>query len=329
MSASTLLTRPGTWLRELGAAAALGLVLLALATWAPSFFEPGNLRDLAIANAPLLIIAVGMTFVLVTGHVDVSVGSLLAVCSVAAALLARAGVPMPLVVLLTVGIGSGVGAINGWCVARLGAPSVVVTLAMLVILRDGLRWTTEGMWVQGLPRTFQWLGLRQASGEGLIVLIAVAVLAVAAFAGHNLPAGRAVYAVGSDPEAARLTGLSPSAVVFGVFVLIGACTGLAAVLNAVRFSAVQPNVGLGLEMRILAAVVVGGTLVTGGRGTMIGTLIGVALLGVLATALTFLGVNPFWEKAIQGAIILAASSADALSGLTLRRRSRAIGLQPD
>jgi rhamnose transport system permease protein len=289
--------------------------------WAPSFFEPGNLRDLAIVNAPLLIIAIGMTFVLLTGHVDVSVGSLLAVCSVAAALLARANVPMPFVVLFTITIGAGVGAISGWCVARLGAPSVVVTLAMLVMLRDGLRWTTEGAWVQGLPRTFQWLGLPQAAGEWLIVLIAVAVLAAAAFAAHKLPAGRAVYAVGSDPEAARLAALNPSAVVFGVFVLVGACTGLAAVLNAVRFSAVQPNVGLGLEMRVLAAVVVGGTLVTGGRGTMIGTLIGVALLGVLATALTFLGINPFWEKAIQGAIILAASSADALSGLTLRRRA--------
>jgi rhamnose transport system permease protein len=97
----------------------------------------------------------------------------------------------------------------------------------------------------------------------------------------------------------------------------------------VRFSAVQPNVGLGLEMRILAAVVVGGTLVTGGRGTMIGTLVGLMLLGVLATALTFLGINPFWEKAIQGAIILAASSADALAGSAVRRRIRWIRLQPE
>lgn len=315
--------RPGAYLRELGAAAALAVVLLVLAWAAPGFFSGANLRDLAIANAPLLIIAIGMTFVLITGHVDVSVGSQLAVCSVAAALLARAGVPMPVVVPITILIGALFGVVNGWCVARLNAPSVVVTLAMLVILRDALRWATEGAWVQGLPPTFQWLGLRQPAGEALIVLTAAAVLVAAAFGMQRLPAGRAVYAVGSDPEAARLAGLNPAMVVLGVFVLLGACTGLAAVLNAVRFSAVQSNAGLGLEMRVLAAVVVGGTLVTGGRGSMIGTLTGVLLLGVLATALTFLGINPFWEKAVQGAIILAASSADALAGLTARRRVRA------
>ena len=128
--------------------------------------------------------------------------------------------------------------------------------------------------------------------------------------------------MGSDREAARLVGLSPDLVVLGVFIVLGMCTALAAGLNAIRFSEVQGNAGVGLEIKVLASVVVGGTLITGGRGTLAGTLAGVALLGVLGTALTFLGINPFWEKAAQGGIILLASAADALAGLAARRTAR-------
>ena len=314
--------RPGVYLRELGTAAALCLLLLVLVAVAPQFFRAGNLRDLAVANAPVLIIAIGMTLVLLTGHVDISVGSHFAVCSVAAALLARAGVPMPLVLASIILLGALLGAINGLFVARLGLPSVVVTLATMVIWRDSLRWATEGAWVQGLPTGFQWFGLSQRTGEWTIVVAAAGVLLASACGLRSLPAGRAVYAVGSDHEAARLVGLRPDLVVLGVFTALGSCTALAAVMNSIRFSEVQGNAGVGLEIRVLAAVVVGGTLITGGRGTLAGTLAGVVLLGVLGTALTFLGVNPFWEKAAQGAIILLASAADALAGLTARRPAR-------
>jgi rhamnose transport system permease protein len=191
-------------------------------------------------------------------------------------------------------------------------PSIIVTLAMLVVWRDGLRWLTEGAWVQDLPASFQWFGLGQSRGQWLIVLSALAVTVGFGWMLRNLSAGRAVYAVGADREAARLAGLEPPRVVFGVFVLMGALTGLAALLNAVRFSVVPSNSGAGLEMKVIAAVVVGGTLITGGRGTIVGTLIGVALLGTIGTALTFVGINPFWERAIQGAIILAALVSDAL-----------------
>src|SRR5205085_3623992 len=131
---------------------------------------------------------------------------------------------------------------------------------------------------------------------------------------RNLGVGRAIYAVGSDAEAARLAGIEPPRMIFVVFVLMGALTGLAALLNAVRFSVVPSNAGLGLELKAVAAVVVGGTAITGGRGTLVGTLIGVALLGTIGTALTFAGINPFWEKAIQGAIILAALASDIMLG---------------
>jgi len=185
---------------------------------------------------------------------------------------------------------------------------------MMVAWRDGLRWATQGAWVQDLPPSFQWLGLGQNTGQWLIVASAVLVFAGVAWALRRLGAGRAIYAVGSDAEAARLAGIEPSRVIFGVFVLMGALSGLAALLNAVRFSVVPGNPGIGLELKAIAAVVVGGTAITGGRGTLVGTLIGVALLGTIGTALTFLGINPFWEKAIQGAIILAALASDTAFG---------------
>ena len=197
-------------------------------------------------------------------------------------------------------------------IGLLGLPSIIVTLAMLVVWRDALRWATEGAWVQNLPPNFQWFGLDQSMGELLIFLIAAALLALAAWSMRNIVAGRKVYAVGSGPEAARLAGIEPNRVIFWVFVVMGALVGMAALLNAIRFSSVPGNTGVGLELKAIAAVVVGGTAITGGRGRLVGTLIGVALLGTIGTVLTFVGINPFWEKAIQGAIILAALASDVV-----------------
>jgi rhamnose transport system permease protein len=309
----------GRYKRELSAALAYVVLLLAVGVAAPMFFGAGNLRDLALNNAPVLLVAVGMTLVILVGEIDISVGSQFAVCSVAAGWLAKEGVPVALLpsVLL---LGALMGALNGALVGYLRLPSIIVTLAMLVAWRDTLRWVTQGEWVQNLPPNFQWFGLGQTLAQWLIVGIALGVLAGFSWMLRNVGAGRAVYAVGSDAEAARLAGIEPRRVVFGVFVLMGALTGLAALLNAVRFSAVPSNAGIGLELKAVAAVVVGGAAITGGRGTLVGTLIGAALLGTIGTALTFVGINPFWEKAIQGAIILAALVSDVALGHFERMR---------
>jgi rhamnose transport system permease protein len=308
---SALGTLLGRHKRELPPAVALVGVLFAVLLAAPSFFGVSNLRDLALNNAPVLIVAVGMTLVILVGEIDISVGSQFAVCSVVAGLLSKAGVPIVLVPPLVLLAGAAMGGVNGFLVGTLGLPSIIVTLAMLVAWRDALRWATEGAWVQDLPADFQWFGLAPAAAQALIVGVAIAVLAVAGWALRNLSGGRSLYAVGSDEEAARLAGIEPRRVVFGVFTMTGALVGLAAVLNAVRFNAVPSNAGLGLELTAVAAVVVGGTAITGGRGTVLGTLIGVLLLGTIGTAMTYVGISPFWAKAIQGLIILAALVADA------------------
>jgi rhamnose transport system permease protein len=300
--------------RETAAGAALALLLIVVAIVSPGFYRLGNLCDLVVNNAPVLLSAIGMTVVILTGEIDISVGSQFAIASVAAGLLAKAGIPIPLLLPSVVAIGAAMGALNGLLVGRLGLPSIIVTLAMLVAWRDALRWVTQGAWVQDLPADFQWFGLGQTLWQWLMIVGALAAFVIFSWALRNLGAGRAIYAVGSDAEAARLAGIEPRRVIFGAFVFMGALAGLAALLNAARFSAVPSNEGVGLELKVIAAVVVGGTEITGGRGRLAGTLIGVALLGTIGTALTFVGINPFWEKAIQGAIILAALVSDTLLG---------------
>ncbi len=298
--------------RELALLAALAALLSVLAVRAPRFFSAANLADLATGLAPALVAAMGMTLVILARQIDISIGSQFAVCGVVLGLLAKAGLPVPLAALAAVLAGAGLGALNGALVAGLGLPAIVVTLATMVAWREGLRWATEGAWVRGLPDSFQWLGLGQAGGRLLIVVTAALVFAGIAWGLASLRAGRAVYATGSDAEAARLAGLRPRRVVFAVFVAMGALTGLAAVLTTVQFIDVQANAGVGLELRIIAAVGVGGVAISGGRGSSTGVLLGVVFLAVLGPALVFLGGKAHWDRALQGAIVLLAVTGEAL-----------------
>jgi rhamnose transport system permease protein len=294
------------------------LLAIALAYFAPGFFEPGNLLDLLMANVPVAIVAIGSLLVLLTGEIDVSPGSVFAVCSVLAGVLAKIGMPMPVAVIVTVVAGGCVGAINGVLVAYAAIPSIVVTLAAMVVWRDGLRWLTQGAWVQGLPEGFQWLGAA-ASGYPALVTALLAVIAVPiAWALRRLHLGRAVYATGSNAEAARLAGIRTRVIKAAVFAAAGALTATGAVLNAARFNQIPSNTGLGLELRVIAAVVVGGAAISGGRGSVTGTLLGVALLGVLSPALTFLGASPYWEQALQGLILLTAVAINTIPALVRR-----------
>jgi rhamnose transport system permease protein len=298
--------------REISVALTIAALALVLAIGTPGFFARDNLIDLFLANMPVLIVALGMTLVILTANIDISVGSMFAVCGVAGGLLAKAGVPLPLVAIAVCATGAALGGINGALVAFTRIPAIVVTLATMVAFRDGLRWATEGAWIENLPERFQWLGLGQAAYPLVAAGIALGLQAGFAWGMHNLAAGRAIYATGSHIEGARLAGLHTGRVTFSVFALCGGLTGLAALLNAVRFNQIPSNAGLGLELKAIAAVVVGGTSITGGRGTVMGTLLGVILLGAIGPALTFLGVSAYWERAIQGGIILAAVAFDAL-----------------
>jgi len=298
--------------REISVAIAIFVLAILLAFIAPGYFSRENLTDLFLANVPVLIVALGMTLVIVIGQIDISVGSIFAICGVSAGLLAKSGVSAPMAALGACVTGAALGALNGSLVAYVRVPSIVVTLASMVALRDALRWQTQGAWVQDLPAGFQWLGLSQAAYPVMSLIAALILSSGIAWGLRNLSAGRAVYATGSNEEAARLAGIRTSLVTFSVFVFLGALTGLAAALNAVRFNQIPINAGLGLEMKVIAAVVVGGAAITGGRGSIGGTVLGVILLGAIGPALTFLGISAYWERAVQGGIILSAIVIDAV-----------------
>lgn len=297
--------------REFAVFAAYASLLILLALLRPDFYRRQFL-DTWVSAAPVLVVAVGMTLIIVARQIDISVGSQFSVCAVLVALAVKIGCPLPVAVLCAVAAGAIFGAVNGLFVAIMRLPSIVVTLATMVILRESLAWAREGEAVRDLPDRFQWLGTSQSTGQLALLATAAIVFAAAAWATRFLQAGRAPYAVGSDEEAARLAGVRPVRVTFWTFVLTGALAGLAATLEAVRQPQVATNLGRDLELKVIAAVVVGGTAVTGGRGTLIGTLIGVALLSMIRPTLSFLGLPPDWEKAAQGAIILLAVGSEIL-----------------
>jgi rhamnose transport system permease protein len=297
--------------RELSVALALGALLLFLAVAAPAFYQPQPLLSLLTREAPTLVVACGMALVIICRQIDISVGSQFAVCSVCAGLLVAMKWPLTLVLPASIAIGALLGVINGALVAGLRLPSIVVTLATMVTWREGLRWLRQGEFVN-LPDNVQWFGLSQRAGQWTLITIALVLLILTAFALRHISAGRFVYAVGSDAEAARLAGIRPRLVTFTTFMLLGALTGLAAMMNIMQSPQVDPKSGTGLELKTIAAVVVGGVAISGGRGTLWGVFVGLLLLACISPALTHLHIEAYWEKAIQGAIILLAVVADGL-----------------
>jgi rhamnose transport system permease protein len=281
--------------------------------FAPGFFAPQPLLSLAAREAPVLLVACGAAMVIVCRQIDISSGSQFAVVSVAAGLLAAEGWPPAAVAAGALALGTALGALNGLLVAGLGLPSIVVTLATMVTWREGLRWWRQGAFVN-LPDGLQWLGLGQTAGQWTLIAAALGLLTILALASRHLAAGRHLYAVGSDAEAARLAGIRPGAVTFGAFTLAGALTALAALMNVIQSPQVDPKSGTGLELKAIAAVVVGGVAIAGGRGRLAGVLLGLLLLATVAPALTHLRIEAHWEKAIQGTIILLAVAAERARG---------------
>lgn len=306
------------YFRELSVLGALAAVLVGMAIFAPAFFSPQPLLSLLTREAPTLVVACGMACVIITRQIDISVGSVFSVCSVCAGLLAARGWPLLLVLPASIALGALLGAVNGLLVAGLRLPSIVVTLATMVTLRQGLNLVRQGEFVN-LPDSIQWFGLSQMAGQLVLVGASVVFLVALALAMRHVAAGRFVYAVGTDAEAARLAGIRPQLVTFLVFGFIGALTGLAAMMNLAQSPQVQPLSGAGLELKVIAAVVVGGVAISGGRGNLWGAFAGLLLLACVSPALIHLRIEAYWEKAIQGAIILLAVVADGLRTRKLNR----------
>lgn len=297
--------------RELTVAGALVLLMGTLALCTPHFFDLQPFLSRLTSQMPALVAAIGIALIIICRQIDISIGAQFSMCAIIAGVAANAGLPLPAVVLTSITAGALMGAFNGFFVAWMGLPSIVVTLATMVAWQEILR-----LWQQGrmlaLPAGIQWFGLSQAAGQTLVITLSFALLIAAAWAMRNLAVGRFIYATGSDAEAARLAGIDPKRTTFGVFIGMGALAGLAAVLNLVQSPQIQPNCGDGLELKTIAAAVVGGVAISGGRGTLWGVLLGMLLLVNVNPALTHFHQPPYWEKAIQGLVIIVAVLADGL-----------------
>ncbi len=299
------------YFRELTVAGALGLLMLALAIFAPHFFQGQPLVSRLTSQMPALVAAIGVALIIISRQIDISIGSQFSMCAIIAGFTAAATKSLAMAIIAALGAGAAMGALNGLLVAYLGLPSIVVTLATMVTWQEALRLWQQGH-LLGLPAGIQWFGMSQVAGQVTVISLAFVLLIVAAWAMKNLSAGRFIYATGTDAEATRLAGIDPKRTTFGVFVLMGGLAGLAAVMNLVQSPQVQPNAGDGLELKAIAAAVVGGVAISGGRGTLWGVLLGMLLLANVNPALTHFHQPPYWEKAIQGLVILLAVAADGI-----------------
>jgi ribose/xylose/arabinose/galactoside ABC-type transport system permease subunit len=279
---------------------------------APSFFSLDNLVNVALSIAVIGILAVGMTFVILTGGIDLSIGSVVALAGVAAAMLTLATGSAALGFAAAVAVAVFCGAFNGFFTAYLKVPPFIVTLAVLTVARGLAFIWAEGRSVGNLPETFGRLGKYSVAGVPASVLIMLACFAAGWFALAHTRFGRYVYAVGGNEEASFLAGINTRAVVFWVYALNGLLVGIASVVLASRLGAGVPNSGLQYELDVIAAVVVGGTSLTGGRGSVVATFFGAVFIGVLNNGLNLAGIDPYLQKISLGAVILCAVLADRL-----------------
>ena len=253
------------------------------------------------------ILAVGMTFVILTGGIDLSVGAVMAlVGTLGTGMMVNMGLPAPLALVIGIFIGLGIGLANGVLVAWGKMPAIIVTLATMGMARGlGLIYS-GGYPISGIPGWISWFGVGRVGFVPVPVIIMIAIYAVAWVLLQRTAFGRHVYALGGNETAARLSGVKTQRVKLAVYGISGLTAALAAVILTGRLMSGQPNAGVGFELDAIAAVVLGGTAISGGRGLILGTLIGAVLLGILNNGLNLMGINPYLQDVIKGAIILLA-----------------------
>ncbi len=286
----------------------VGLVAVCVAMMfaSDSFLSAANLENVLRQVSINAIIGVGMTCVILTGGIDLSVGSVMALSGTLTAGLLVAGANGAAALAAGVGVGVALGAANGLFVAFAGMPPIIVTLATMGIARGLALIYTGGYPIDGLPDWIRFFGSGKVLGVQMPVLTMLAVYALAWLMLERMPFGRYVYAIGGNEHATRLSGVRVSRVKLAVYTFAGLTSALAAIVLTGRLMSGQPNAGVGFELDAIAAVVMGGTSIAGGRGSIVGTLVGALLLGVLNNGLNMIGVNPYVQNVIKGAIILLA-----------------------
>jgi inositol transport system permease protein len=307
-----------TWLRRYGTTLFLVLLIVFFACQNERFISLRNLTNILTEGSIYGIIAIGMTFVILTAGVDLSVGSLLAFAGMAgayAAQLTGADFSMSWIVALTTAIAAGAiaGYLQGRAVTLLGIPPFIVTLGGMTIWRGATLILHDGAPISGFDSGYRWWG----TGTLVHVPVPVALFALVAITGYIVQRytryGRHVYAVGGNPEAARLNGINVAVVITSVYLIAGVLSGLAGFLQSARLGAAEATAGVGYELRAIASVVIGGASLAGGRGGVGGTIVGALLIGVLTNGLVIMHVSSYWQQVVIGLIIVAAVGFDTFA----------------
>lgn len=283
------------------------------AVLSPRFLTIDNWLNVLLQTSTIGIVAIGMTFVIVTAGIDLSVGSTVALSGMVAAVAMRAGAPGLLGILVALTIGGLVGLFNGFSITKLGVTPFIATLATLAMGRGLTLAVSNGQTIFSFPDSYNYLGEGEIAGIPVPVIVLLLAFLVAHFVLSRTIFGHGVYAVGGNREAARLAGIHTNRTELLVYVIGGVLCGLSGIILMGRLDAALPTSATGLELNAIAAVVIGGASLFGGKGTMFGTLLGALTIGVLANGLNLLNVSPFWTQFIQGAVIFVAVLSDSLS----------------
>ena len=298
---------------------AIVALFVVVGTINPRFVAERNLQTIFLGNAYIAVAAIGMSMVIISGNIDISVGSLIGVLATVSGSLAVDGWPIVVTWLAPLVLGAMATALMGFFVAYLRIPAIVVTLGMLSILKGGLISVTGGAWISDLPEGYALAQMRPAGIPMPIYFMVVLTFAAFLFMRYTAT-GRAIYAVGGNAEAARVSGISRRRTIMTVFTLHGVFVGIAAVLFATQLSVIQSTVPPNLELTIITASVVGGVSIMGGTGTAIGSTLAAVLLAAIGSSLIFVNISPYWLRAVQGMLILITVLADLMRR---KRQSRA------
>jgi len=304
----------GTLIRVREVPVLLGLVIVFVGTGLlnPIFFSVSILNDILFGVAIVATLAIAQTFVIVMRHIDLSVGSVVGFTSFLIGDLSSKGFSLWAVLFAALLVGASVGAVNGFLVAYLGLPSLVVTLATLYIVRGIFNEVGKGQTIveSMVPEELNWLGLNRLFGISYLFIIVLVLMVIAGFLMHRTRAARDLYAIGSNPSAAGLVGIPVKLRVLLAFTSTGAISGLAGAVMLARFNSSSTQSGLGLELLVIAACVVGGVSIAGGTGSVFGAVIGAVLLQTILMAIGALGIPQFWQLAVNGTLIIAAIGLD-------------------
>ena len=321
--ATDLLRQPA---RNLGLLAALGAWLGFLAIKAPFYFTSDNFLVVGLQMAFIGIATTGMTMLVISGNVDLSIGSMYAVAATAAALAAKETDPV-LAILAGIAVGGAIGLINGILVWRVKISPIIVTLAGFTAYRGVATLMTTGYGVQDVPQTFQDFGQTKLLGVQTPIWCFAASVIVVWFVLAKRRVGRHIYAIGGNREASEAAGLRVRRIVIGLFLANGLIVGLAAVLSASRLGTANPSFGVGFEFDVITAVILGGVAFSGGEGSLVGVVLAILLIGNLGNGVIALGLDPAWTNVVKGGVLAVAVLLDQLSAEQRERFRKAVAMR--